>query len=85
MKLIINHEELQTQPGQWLFFIIFQLWSVTCSFNITLKLQAGFPEHLTMEPNPERYLYITLIVTIVTEDEMFQKTICIMNGRLNLA
>lgn len=40
---------------------------------------------MTMEPNPERYLYITLIATIVTEAEMLQKTIRIMNARLNLA
>lgn len=38
-----------------------------------------------MEPNPERYLYITPIATIATEAEMLQKTIHIMNARLNLA
>lgn len=38
-----------------------------------------------MEPNPERYLYITLIATIATEAEVLQKTIRIMNEKSNLA
>lgn len=33
----------------------------------------------------ERFVHVTLIVTIVTGDNMLHKTMCIINARLNLA
>lgn len=61
---------------------------MTCSFNIFLKLQAGFLEHLTMEPSPERYLLITLIATIicwVTEAKMLQKIAHIIEYKMEFS
>lgn len=58
---------------------------MTCSFNISLKLQAEFLEHLTMEPSPERYLLITLIATIVTEAKILQKIVNIIECKIEFS
>lgn len=58
---------------------------MTCSFNISLKLQAGFLEFLSVEPSPERYLLITLIGTIVTEAKRLQKIVHIIECNIKFS
>lgn len=58
---------------------------MTCSFNISLKLQAGFLEFLSVERSPERYLLITLIGTIVTEAKRLQKIVHIIECNIKFS
>jgi len=57
-----------------------------CDLQLQYNLEIeGVPKHLTMQPNPERYLYITFIATIVTEAEMLRKTILIQECKIKFS